>query len=88
MDRFIRECAPLFHDRQLGNHLSLFFCIQFFKKHINIAFQHALTFVMEKKITLVGDACFKPSITIRSHNLHEGNIRKVVGEITSYHEKD
>jgi len=43
---------------------------------------------MEKKIILVGDVCSKPPITIRSHNLHEGNIRKVVGEIVSYHERD
>ncbi len=31
MDRFIRECARLFHDKCLGGHLSLSFCIQFFK---------------------------------------------------------
>ncbi len=27
MDRFIRECARLFHDRQLKGHLSFFFYI-------------------------------------------------------------
>jgi hypothetical protein len=27
MDHFINEYACLFHDRQLGVHLSLFFCI-------------------------------------------------------------
>jgi hypothetical protein len=32
MDHFIRECAHLFHDRRLGDHLSLSFCIQFFKQ--------------------------------------------------------
>ncbi len=28
---FIRECACLFHDRRSRGHLSLFFCIQFFR---------------------------------------------------------
>jgi hypothetical protein len=27
MDRFVRECVRLFHDRRLGGHLSLSFCI-------------------------------------------------------------
>jgi len=31
MDCFIKECAHLFHNRGLGGHLSLSFCIQFFK---------------------------------------------------------
>ncbi len=31
MDHFIRECAHLFHDRQSKGHLSLSFCIQFFR---------------------------------------------------------
>ncbi len=30
-DHFIRECYCLFHDRGLEGHLSLSFCIQFFK---------------------------------------------------------
>ncbi len=30
---------------------------------------------------MVGDACYRPLITIRSHNSHVGNIRGVVGEI-------
>ncbi len=29
MDRFIKECARLFHDKRVGGHLSLSFCIQF-----------------------------------------------------------
>ncbi len=37
---------------------------------------------------MVGDACFRPLIIITSHDLHVDNIRKVVGEITSYLEKD
>ncbi len=36
---------------------------------------------------LIGDVCFKPPITIRSHNLHVGDIKGVMGEIASYHEK-
>ncbi len=60
----------------------------FFRHCVSIAFQCALAFVIERKIALVGDACFKPSIIIKSHNLHVGNIRGVVGEIASYHEKD
>ncbi len=40
------------------------------------------------KITLVGDVCSKPPITIRPRNLHVGNIKGYMGEITSYHERD
>jgi hypothetical protein len=32
MDCFIRECAHLFHDGQLKDHLSLSFCIQSFRQ--------------------------------------------------------
>ncbi len=38
MDCFIRECSNLFHHRQSGGHLSLSFCIQFFKQLVNITF--------------------------------------------------
>jgi hypothetical protein len=48
----------------------------------------ALAFVIERKITLARDVCFKLPITIRSHDLHVDNIKRVVGEIASYHEKD
>jgi hypothetical protein len=34
------------------------------------------------------DACFKPSITIKSHDLHACNIKRDVGEIISYHGRD
>ncbi len=37
MDCFIRKCACFFHDKQLRNHLSLYFCIQFFKQCVNNA---------------------------------------------------
>jgi len=66
MDHFNRECAYLFHDRQSRGHLSLFVCIQFFKQHVSISLQHVLTFVIERNIALVGDACSRPPITIRS----------------------
>jgi hypothetical protein len=88
MDRFIRECACLFHNRPLGDHLSLSFCIQFFKHHVSIAFQCALASTIERKIVLVSDACFRPSITIRSHDLHAGDIKRALSEIASYHERD
>jgi hypothetical protein len=72
----------------LKNHLSLSLCIQFFKQHINIAFQCALTFVVERKIALAGDACSRPLTAIKSHNLHAGNIRGAVSEIASCHKRD
>jgi hypothetical protein len=37
---------------------------------------------------LIGDACSKPPIIIKSHDLHVNDIREVMGEIASYHEKD
>ncbi len=88
MDRFIKECARLFHDKQLGGHLSWSFCIQFFRLCISIVFQHALASDIKRKIALVGDVCSKLPIIIRFHDLHARDIKKVVGEITSYHEKD
>ncbi len=72
----------------MRGHLSLSFFIQFFKQCISIALQHALTFAINKKITLAGDVCSKPPITIKFHNLHEGDIRRAASEITSYHERD
>jgi len=57
-------------------------------QHVNIVFQHALTFAIARKITLVGDACFRPLIIIRFHDLHVGDIIMVVDEIASYHERD
>ncbi len=66
----------------------LSFCIQFFRQRVSIALQRALTFAIERKIALVSDACSKPLITIRSHDLHADDIRGVVGEIIYYHKKD
>ncbi len=64
-----------------------FFCIHFFRQRVNIAFQRALVSIIGRKITQV-DACFGPSIFIRSHDLHACGIRGAVGEIASYHKKD
>ncbi len=88
MDRVIREHVHLFHDRQSRGHLSLSFCVHFFKQHFSITLQHDLASTIEKKIALVGNVCSKPPITIRAHDLHVGDIRGALGEIASYHEKD
>jgi hypothetical protein len=37
---------------------------------------------------LASDVCSKPPITIRSHDLHAGDIRRAMDEIASYHERD
>jgi hypothetical protein len=47
-----------------------------------------LAFAIKKKIVLVGGVCFRPPITVKSHDLHAGEIRGAMGEIVSYHEKD
>ncbi len=88
LDRFIKECAHLFHNRQSRGHLFCSFCIQFFKQCVSIVFQHVLTFVIDRKITLAGDAYSRPLIIIQFHDLHLGDIRGAMGEIVSYHEKD
>jgi hypothetical protein len=88
IDHFIKKCVHLFHDRRSRDHLSLSFCIQLFRQCVSITFQHVLTSATERKIELVGDACFKPLITIRFHDLHGSDIRGAVGEIVSYHKRD
>ncbi len=37
---------------------------------------------------MANDACSRPPITIKSHDLHEGDIKGVVVKIASYHEKE
>jgi hypothetical protein len=86
MDCFIKECVHLFHNRRSSDYLSLSFCIQFFKQHVNIAFQCALAFAIERKI-IVSNVYSKPFIIIRCHDLHASNIRGVMGEITFYHKR-
>jgi len=88
MYHFIKDCARLFHDRQSRGHLSLFFCIQFSRQCVSIVLQRALNFAIDKKNVLLGDVYFKPPITIKSHDLHASNIKGVVSEIASYHERD
>jgi hypothetical protein len=88
MDCFIKEYVCLFHDRWLGGHLSLSFYINFFKQLVNVVFQCVLAFAIKRNIVLVGNVCSRPPITIRYHDLHVSDIRKVVGEITFYHGKD
>jgi hypothetical protein len=63
-------------------------CIQFFNQHVSIALRCALAFVIDMKIALARDVCSRPSIIIKSHDLDADNIRGVVSEIASYHEKD
>jgi hypothetical protein len=47
MDHFIKECGCFFHNKKLKDHLSLSFCIQFFRQCVSIALQHALAFVIK-----------------------------------------
>jgi hypothetical protein len=88
MDRFIRECACLLHNKCSRDHLFMSFHNQFFKQRVSIVLQHVLTFAIEKKITLACDACFRLPIIIKSHNLHARDIRGAMGEIASYHKRD
>jgi hypothetical protein len=81
MDRFIKECARFFHNKRLGGHLSLSFCIPCFRQCVNITFQRALTLAIERKITLANDAYSRPPSTTRSHDMHVDNIRRAMGEI-------
>jgi hypothetical protein len=37
---------------------------------------------------LRSDACSRPPTTIRSYDLHASDIRRAVGEIASYHERN
>ncbi len=55
---------------------------------MNITFLCAFAFVIKKKIALASDACSSPPIIITFHHLCVGDIKGVMGEITSYHEKD
>jgi hypothetical protein len=64
------------------------FCIKFFRQHVNITLQHALTSIIERKIVLAGDVCCGPLIYFKSHDLHVNDIRGDVGELTSSHERD
>jgi hypothetical protein len=66
----------------------IFFSNQFFKQGVSIAFQCPLTFTIKRKIALAKDVCSRPPVTIKFHDLHVGDIKGAMGEITSYHERD
>ncbi len=69
-------------------HLLLSFYIQFFMYHVSMALQFALAFAIERKIALVGDACYRPPIIITFHDYHACNIIRAIGEIASYHQRN
>jgi hypothetical protein len=87
MNHIIRECAHIFQDRCSRSHLSLSFCIHFFRQRVSIAFQHVLTSAIKREIALRVYACSRPPIIIRFHNLHASDIKRAVSEIASYHKK-
>jgi hypothetical protein len=67
--------------------LFICFTFNFLRQRVTIVFQPALTFAIERKIALVGDACSRPPITFKFHDLHASNIKGIIGEIASYHER-
>jgi hypothetical protein len=64
MDHFIKECVHFFHDKWSKSHLSLSFCIQFFKHHVSIALQCVLASTIKKKIASTCDACSRPPLLL------------------------
>jgi hypothetical protein len=56
-----------------------------FSDNVLILLFSMLTFVfaIERKIASVGDACSRPPITIRFHDLHADNIREAMGFLSS-----
>jgi hypothetical protein len=66
----------------------MYFCIQFFKQRVSIVLQRVLAFAIERNIVFASDACSRPPTTIKSHDLHVGDIRGNVGEIASYDERN
>jgi hypothetical protein len=83
-----RNVLVFFHDIRLKVHLSFFICIQFWKQCVSIVFLCVLAYVIEREIALTSDICSRPPIIIRSHDLHVGNIKRAMGEITYYNERD
>ncbi len=63
MDNFIMECAHFSHDKHLGGHLSLSFCIHFYRQCVSIVLQRDLAFAIERKIA-ASDVCSRHSIII------------------------
>ncbi len=64
------------------------FAFNFSKQLVSIVLQHALASAIERKITLAGDACSRPPIAIKFHDLHASDLKGAVGEIASYHERE
>jgi hypothetical protein len=64
------------------------FAFNFSSNVLALFFNVFLASNIERKIMLVGDVYFRPPIIIKFHDLHVGDIRRVVGEIASYHERD
>jgi len=45
-------------------------------------------YAIKIKIALIGNACSRPLSNVRSHDLLASDVRRVVGEIASYHDRD
>ncbi len=45
-------------------------------------------FAIKKKIVLARDACSRPLITIKSHEVHAGDIKEGYGRDSFYHVRD
>ncbi len=88
MDHFTKECVYLFHNKQLTGHLNLSFCIQIFRQCVNIALQCALASTIKRNIVFITNIYSRPPTIIRFHDLSTCNIKRALGEIASYHEKD
>jgi len=68
----------------IDNQKVIYLCLFAF----SFSIQHALASTIEKNIALARNVCFRRPIIIRFHDLHVGNIRGAMGEISSYHERD
>jgi len=88
MDRFIKVCAHLFHNKQLGGHLSLSFCIQFLRQRVSIVFQHVLICTIERKIALVVTIVVNLPLLLDFMICMQVTLGGAIGEIISYHERD
>jgi hypothetical protein len=54
-----------------------FFAFNFFKQCVSIAFQCAFASNIKRKISLVGDACCRPFITIRLHDCMQVTLERL-----------
>jgi hypothetical protein len=88
MDRFIRELFVIFTINNQNLIYLYLFAFNFSSNVLILLFNVLLASTINRKIALAGNVCSRPPITIKSHHLHAGDIKRVVGEITSYHRKD